>query len=397
MEDKAPFELLKTYSGIIYRQPLFIVSEQLDVEVDGYHLSFLDKTGTALAKDAPVPEFISQLASILPSICDRQKVLLSIPDSWQETLSHLPSSSIQFTLDITDGSSPTSEQNATLNFASHAEQEKGDDSYTLLIDLTQVDSQSVSQNLPSWRNHHKIMCATNVNAHEEYSFCQSEKLDLVQGQFYTQPAELDKHKKLAPSSQTLLELLVKLQDPEVDPGDLADTINQDISLSYKLLRLINSAFFGLPKEIESVKQAIVMLGQNKIKTWASLLGLSGLDDKPNELRIVAMTRARMTELLAKYYKGQAETFFAAGLFSTLDALMDKPLASITEQLPLSDELSQAILNKTGAAGRALQDTLNYEKGDWAAVSASPLPVEVIVRAYLDAIHWSKELNAQIHD
>ena len=105
----------------------------------------------------------------------------------------------------------------------------------------------------------------------------------------------------------------------------------------------------------------------------------------------------MTELLAKFYKGQAETFFAAGLFSTLDALMDKPLASIIERLPLSDELNQALLNRTGAVGRALQDVINYEKGDWAAVEASPLPIEVLVRAYLDAIHWAKELSSQLHD
>ena len=366
MEDKAPFELLKTYPGIIYRQPLFLVSEQLDVEVDGYHLSFLDQTGAALSNDSEVPEFLEQLSTILPTICDKQKVLLSIPESWQEVLRHLPVSSIKFTLDIT-GKLPPTEKKSTLEFASHAEQEKDDGSVTLLIDMEHIEHVELSEHLSEWRSHHKVMCATNVNAHDEYTFCQSQKLDLVQGQFYTQPAEKN-NKKISPSSQTLLELLVKLQDPEVDPADLAETINQDVTLSYKLLRLINSAFFGLPKEIESIKQAIVMLGQNKIKTWASLLSLSGLDDKPNELRIVAMTRARMTELLAKFYKGQAETFFAAGLFSTLDALMDKPLASITERLPLSDELNQALLNRTGAVGHALQDTINYEKGDWAAVN-----------------------------
>ncbi|OUR64239.1 histidine kinase [Methylophaga sp. 42_25_T18] len=395
MEDTAPFELLKTYPGIIYRQPLFIVSERLDVEVDGYHLSFLDKTGEALSNDSEVPTFMAQLTTILPTICDKQKVLLSIPESWQEALSHLPASSIKFTLDIT-GKAPSTEKKSALEFASHAEQEQDDGSVTLLIDMAHIEHQNLSEHLSEWRSHHKVMCATNVNAHDEYTFCQSQKLDLVQGQFYTQPAEKN-NKKISPSSQTLLELLVKLQDPDVDPADLAETINQDVTLSYKLLRLINSAFFGLPKEIESIKQAIVMLGQNKIKTWASLLSLSGLDDKPNELRIVAMTRARMTELLAKYYKGQAETFFAAGLFSTLDALMDKPLALIIERLPLSDELNQALLNRTGAVGRALQDAINYEKGDWAAVEASPLPIEVLVRAYLDAIHWAKELSSQLHD
>ena len=136
---------------------------------------------------------------------------------------------------------------------------------------------------------------------------------------------------------------------------------------------------------------------NKIKTWASLLSLSGIDDKPVELRIVAMTRARMCELLAKYYKGSPETFFAAGLFSTLDALMDKPLASLVSNLPLSPELQAALLHKEGDVGHALQDVLNYEQGDWQAISASAIPAEVLARVYLDAIHWAKELNKQLQD
>jgi c-di-GMP-related signal transduction protein len=163
------------------------------------------------------------------------------------------------------------------------------------------------------------------------------------------------------------------------------------------LRLINSAFFGLPREVSSIKQAIVLLGHKKIKTWASLLSLSAIDNKPNELRVVAMTRARMCELLAKYYKASAELSFAAGLFSTLDALLDKSLATVLGQLPLSPELSEALLHKSGPAGQVLRDVLNYEKGDWLALGASPLPVEVIARSYLDAIHWAKELNTQLID
>jgi EAL and modified HD-GYP domain-containing signal transduction protein len=194
-----------------------------------------------------------------------------------------------------------------------------------------------------------------------------------------------------------MELLVKLQEPDVEPEDLAATINQDVSLSYKLLRLINSAFFGLPREVNSTKQAVMMLGLGKVKTWASLLCLSGMDDKPNELRTVAMTRARMCELLAKYYKGQADTFFAAGLFSTLDAIMDRPLDELLERLPLSDELKKALIERKGPVGFALHDTLSYERGQWTSIDASSIPKEVLVRTYLDSINWAKELNTQLQD
>ena len=138
-----------------------------------------------------------------------------------------------------------------------------------------------------------------------------------------------------------------------------------------------------------------MLGQNKIKTWASLLGLSGIDDKPVELRVVAMTRARMCELLAKHYKGQPDMFFAAGLFSTLDALMDNPLTALIEKLPLSPELKDALLKQEGPAGQALRDTLNYEQGNWEALLNSAVPIEEMSHVYLDALYWSRELNSQL--
>jgi len=389
----APFELLKTYSGLIHRQPLFITA-QLDVE--SYHLSFLTKQGEKLSDDAEVPKFIEQLPSILPAISERQKALLSLPESWREALLGTDQSEVNFTLDVNGGDAPSTNNNH-FSFARHASISKDSkDSNTLLIDIAEFDPKVLTEHLPAWRERHSTLCATNVNERDEFTFCKQHDLDLLQGQFYTLPAAND-NQKISPSTQILMELLVKLQEPDVEANELANIINLDISLSYKLLRLINSAFFGLRKEVNSIQQAIVLLGFSKIKTWASLLSLSGVDDKPKELRVVAMTRAKMCSLLAKYYKGQADTFFAAGLFSTLDALMDKPLPSLISNLPLSPELVNALQNHSGAAGRALQDVLNYEKGDWQALDASPLPVEIIARAYLDAINWAKELNSHLQD
>lgn len=392
-EQETPFNLLKTFSGLIHRQPQF-VTDKLDVK--SYHLNFLNTQGEPLDDDSPIPDFLGQLPDILPKISDRQQALLSIPESWREALYETHESSLSLILDLNGGHYPIAD-NKRFSFAKHAENiQDNDQANTLLIDMKKQSTEALTEHLPAWREHHKILCATNVNAHEQYEFCKTHTLDLLQGQFYTMPLAND-NQKIPLSAQTLMSLLVKLQDPEIDPEDLAVTINQDLSLSYKLLRLINSAFFGLPREVSSIKQAVVMLGHKKIKTWASLLSLSAVDNKPNELRVVAMTRARMCELLSKYYKGTAETCFAAGLFSALDALLDKPLTTVLSQLPLSPEFNEAILNQSGPTGSALRDVLNYEKGDWLALGASPLPIEVIARSYLDAIHWAKELNTQLVD
>lgn len=387
-----PFELLKTFSGLVHRQPLFTTNR---LDVDSYHLSFLDLDGNKLNDDSAVPDFVEQLPHIVKAISHRQQALLTVPESWQETLLNLQNIDMNLTLDINGYDIPKL-NNKAFSFAGHASQDGDSSTHTLLIDMERFNPNSLSSSLPKWRQKHRILCATNVNASAQYQFCRSHDLDLLQGQFYTVPDTREKQ-TVNPSQQTLMELLVKLQDSEIEPDDLANTINQDVSLSYKLLRLINSAFFGLPREVNSTKEAVMMLGQNKIKTWASLLCLSGMDDKPNELRTVAMIRARMCELLAKYYKGQADTFFAAGLFSTLDAIMDRPIDQLLDRLPLSTELKKGLIERKGAIGFALHDTLNYERGQWNGVDMSPIPKQVLVRAYLDSINWAKELNIQLQD
>lgn len=396
-EQQIPFELLKKFSGLIHRQPQFVTDK---LNVKSYHLNFLNKHGEPLNDDSPVPDFVSQLPNILPAISEHQQALLSIPESWREALYKSHDTSLSLTLDLHGSHYPSEDYNADkkhFSFAKHAETVNADDhANTLLIDMQRLSDQALTEHLPYWRQNHKTLCAINVNDYHGYEFCKIHSLDLLQGQFYTLPLAND-NQKIPLSSQTLMTLLVKLQDPDIDAEEIAATINKDLSLSYKLLRLINSAFFGLPREVSSVKQAIIMLGHKTVKTWASLLSLSTVDNKPNELRVVAMTRARMCELLAKYYKASAEMSFAAGLFSTLDALLDKSLSMVLSQLPLTSELSSALLNKSGPVGQVLRDVLNYEKGDWIALNASPLPVEIIARAYLDAIHWAKELNTQLVD
>jgi hypothetical protein len=388
-EEIAPFELLKSFSGLIHRQPLFNAN---GLDVDGYHLTFLDNDGQALTTDSTPPEFIGSLPDIIPSVSDKKNLLLTVPVSWLAALSESRGSLLSITLDVNDD---TVSDDTRFNYATHASTTTDNaTASTLLVDLKSYSEDEFIQRIPKWKQDYDVICVQNVNTVVQYQLCKTHAVNIIEGQFYSLPSTQEKH-KISPSMQTLMELLVKLQDPEVEPEDLANTINHDISLSYKLLRLVNSAFFGLPREVSSTKQAIVMLGQTKIKTWASLLGLSGVDDKPVELRIIAMTRARMCELLAKHYKGQAELFFAAGLFSTLNALMDTEMSVIAGKLPLSDELKSALLDHQGPAGEALKMVLNYEEGAWSDLSTEVVSKKELVSTYLDAIHWAKELHVQL--
>jgi hypothetical protein len=390
--EQSPFELLKQFSGLIHRQPLFITNR---LDVDSYHFTFLDPQGNLLANDAEVPDFLSELSDILPTINNHRKTLLSIPASWRDALSQNRVSMLQYTFVLQEQDVPIVSDDKRARFARHAKDATdGNQEELLLVDMQQHNIEKLDIDIAEWQSNHHQTAAIGVNSQTDYALCKTSQFDFCQGSFYTLPSILDR-KKISPSLQTLTELLVKLQNPDIEGDELANTVNHDVSLSYKLLRLINSAFFGLPREVSSTREAIVMLGQNKIKTWASLLGLSGIDEKPVELRVVAMTRARMCELLAKHYNGQPDMFFATGLFSTLDALMDSPLTALVGKLPLSPELKDALMKQEGPAGYALRDTLNYEQGNWEALAMSAVSMEVMAHVYLDAIYWSKELNSQL--
>ncbi|RKZ90693.1 MAG: histidine kinase, partial [Gammaproteobacteria bacterium] len=186
-EEEAPFESLKTFSGLIHRQPLFI-TDRLDV--DSYHLKFLNKEGEKLDDDSEVPAFLEHLPDILPAISDRQKALLSIPESWQDALYKSRESTLKFILDINgDTTTHPSGSNERFAFATHAEAvADSNQSNTLLIDMLQHSPETLTEHLPYWRENHKILCATNVNDLGGYTLCKDNTLDLLQGQFYTLPS-----------------------------------------------------------------------------------------------------------------------------------------------------------------------------------------------------------------
>lgn len=380
---------LKGFAGIIHRQPLF----DRKLKVNGYYLSFLNNQGQPLEGEQSPPDFVSNLPQILQAVSPGKQCILSIPTQWH---AHLPSSSV-IDVDIIllsdnqrSASNPENYQRAA--FATDAD----NDCHTLLMDFQKTPKTEIQNALASDNGDHQVACAINVNDAEDFQWCADRDITQLTGHFYTRPHH-SQASKAQPSQQQLLQLLVELNDPDTDAETLAQIINQDVTLSYKLLKLVNSAFFGLPREITNTRQAIVMLGQNKIKTWASLLCLSGVDDKPSELRRIAMQRARMCELLARHYKGQPESFFICGLLSTLDALLDKPLTDIIQGLPLHPDIELALTEYEGAAGAALSDTIAYERAQWSTLARSSMPVEVLVSAYLDAVVWTGELDQQLQD
>ncbi len=235
------------------------------------------------------------------------------------------------------------------------------------------------------------LLAEKVETPEQYEYCKALGFDYFQGYFFCKP-HIVKGTRTSTSRMAIMQLLTKLQNPNLELGELQDLILQDVSLSYRILRYINSAHFSIGKKIESMQQAISLLGLNTIKTWVSILAMSSIDDKPYELILTSLIRARMCELLSADTSISAENAFTVGLFSTLDAFIDQTLETILAALPLTDTLHDALLHNRGELGQLLTLTLNYERGQWQKIPNTLFDATTLRTAYLTSIRWAGNIS-----
>lgn len=188
-----------------------------------------------------------------------------------------------------------------------------------------------------------------------------------------------------------------LFEEEPDLEAVESIISHDMSLTAGLLRYMNSAAYGTSEEIASIRQALVHLGQRQLKRWGTLLALTGLGtDKPDELVRTSLIRGRFGELIAEHlqHEERAPEAFLAGLFSTLDALLDLPLDEAVSELSLSENLSQAILGDDSIGGLATRLARTIENGDWdmseRVAEELGLKSQTAHDIYLEAILWGDD-------
>ena len=259
------------------------------------------------------------------------------------------------------------------------------------IDVLDLQGSTLAGQVNELRPTGVKLLAEKVETPEEFEHCKSLGFDYFQGYFFCKP-NIVKGKHTQTSRIAIMQILTKLQDPNLDFDELQTLVSQDISLSYRILRYINSAHLCLGKKIESMRHAIILLGLNTIRTWVNILAMSSIDDKPYELILTALIRARMCENLAASTSLPVQNAFTVGLFSALEAFIDKPLDEILATLPLADELHNALLYNSGELGQLLSLVLNYERGQWDDFSETQFDATTLCNAYLDAIHWASELN-----
>lgn len=234
------------------------------------------------------------------------------------------------------------------------------------------------------------LLAEKVETTEEFERCKSLGFDYFQGYFLSRP-QVVQGRTIANNQIAILRLLVKLRDPAVTFDEVVDLIKQDVGLSIKLLRYVNSLAHGVRHQIDSVRQAAIRLGLQKICQIVTLIAMNGISDKPRPLLETALVRARMCEILGGRVQPElAETCFTVGLFSNLDAFLDEPLQEILKELPISPEIREALLSRGGKMGRLLNAVTAFERGDWEQVRQVGVEERTIQDAYLSAASWAHQ-------
>ncbi|MDR9498290.1 MAG: EAL domain-containing protein [Hydrogenovibrio sp.] len=258
------------------------------------------------------------------------------------------------------------------------------------VDILQVGPKQLKTHAARLKSQGVRLLAEKVETREQFEFCQRLGFDFYQGYFFAKP-QLIQGKSLAANKLTLVQLLAQVNDPDVALQDLSRLISQDVSLSHKILRLASNTSAG---KVESIHQAVLQFGLNRLQSWVSLLAMTQMDDKPPELMRTALIRARFCEIIGRHLQDlPAETFFTIGLFSVLDAMMDLALPDVLSQLNLDDRVMLALLDFEGEAGRTLKAALAIEQGNIDFERPGDLAPGWLSQRYLEAMAYANGVMA----
>lgn len=194
-----------------------------------------------------------------------------------------------------------------------------------------------------------------------------------------------------------MQLCKEIAKEEINYQELGRLISKDLTLSYKLLTFVNSSVM-VSSKIRSFKQALVYLGETRLRRFVSLVAIASTHkDKPDALYGLSIQRARYCELLSLNIANadQSGNAFLTGMFSLIDGLLDQPLADIIEEMPIEQQVKDAIVSGSGQLGKVLQLIKAYEQAEWQTVNdlakQLSLAEQTISDCYHQAVNWTADL------
>ncbi len=261
------------------------------------------------------------------------------------------------------------------------------------IDFMLTDMAEIREIVETVKPYGCKLLAEKIETHEEFEQAKEMGFVYFQGYFFARP-EVIKNKDIPSSQLSLLQLMAEINRVEFDVDAMERIINQDVSVSFKLLKYLNSAYFSRITPISNIRQAIAFLGERGVRQFVSLIATSKLsENKPTELIRTSIIRARFLEQLAiETKKDNSGDYFMLGLFSHIDAMLDCSMKSLMDQLPISDSVKTALVEREGDMFLFLRAYEEYELGDWNKFDKSIESIccdkNKVIDFYMNAVGWA---------
>lgn len=265
------------------------------------------------------------------------------------------------------------------------------------VDLRQTSPEQCVEMMTKYGSWLRHLLAEKVETREEFATAKKAGFRYFQGYFFRRP-EVVQSKEIPASRLNYLRLLRAVSQPELDHREFENMIKQEVSICYRLLRYLNSAAFGIQNEVHSVRHALALLGEREVRRWVRLVATLAIgENKSSELVTSAMVRARFCELLAARVPHGESDLFLMGMLSMVDAILEIPITTVVESIPLDQETKSVLLGAPSKLRPLYDLMLARESGDWATTAESSrklgLSESEVAEAYWQAMQWAKHISS----
>jgi EAL and modified HD-GYP domain-containing signal transduction protein len=241
------------------------------------------------------------------------------------------------------------------------------------------------------------LLAEKVETKEEYEEALKYNYSYTQGYYFSKPLMMA-GKDMPIRNTTCFNIMAELLNNEFNVDKIESIIKADVAISYKLMKMLNSASFSFVEKITSIRQAIMLIGKEELNKWLTIIAMSEMEsDNDREITTSTIIRARFCELIAETVIPKKKSkCFMCGLFSNLDNFMQKDMNEIVDELPIDEELSEALMGEQNEINKILSLVQAYERVDNTKILELSKQLKIdeslLVTFYVKSINWEKKLT-----
>jgi len=265
------------------------------------------------------------------------------------------------------------------------------------VDIRDTSAADAANMVKRYQPNRCQMLAEKVETRAEFLAAKQAGFVYFQGYFFRRPETLTTH-EIPAHRLNYLRMLTEVSKPELDVREIEKVIKCEASLCYRLLRYLNSAAFGFVIEIQSVRHALAILGEQEVRRWIRLVATLGAGQGKNtELVLSALVRARFSELLAPKFPHGNSDLFLMGLLSMMDVILEIPMAQVLDHVAIDMETRSVLLGQASRLQPFYQLILAQESGEWKTVSEKAALLHLnendVGESYWQALEWARQVSA----